>query len=43
MTTLRKKKISGNIYWYAVRSARVDGKPKIVWQRYLGTADHIVD
>lgn len=43
MTTLIKKKISGNIYWYAVKSARVDGKPKIVWQRYLGTADHIVN
>lgn len=43
MTTLIKKKISGKIYWYAVKSARVDGKPKIVWQRYLGTADHIVD
>jgi transposase len=43
MTALIKKKISGKIYWYAVKSARVDGKPKIVWQRYLGTADHIVD
>jgi len=43
MTTLIKKKISGKIYWYVVKSARVDGKPRIVWQRYLGTADHIAD
>ena len=43
MTSLRKKKISGKVYWYAVRNARVDGKPRTVWQRYLGTADHVVD
>ncbi|GCC11189.1 hypothetical protein IPdc08_01239 [archaeon] len=43
MTSLRKKKISGKIYWYAIRNARVNGKPKTVWQRYLGTVDHVVD
>ncbi len=43
MTTIIKKKLNGNIYWYAVKSGRVEGKPRIIWQRYLGTADRIVD
>lgn len=43
MVTLVKKEIKGHIYWYAVKSARVDGKPRIVWQKYLGTAEHIAE
>ena len=43
MVSLRKKKIKGHIYWYAVEMARVDGKPKQVWQKYLGTAKKIVE
>lgn len=37
------KKIKGRkAYYYAVESQRVDGKPRIVWQKYLGTFDDIV-
>ena len=43
MVSLRKKKIKGHIYWYAVEMVRVDGKPKQVWQKYLGTAKKIVE
>ena len=43
MVTLIKKKVKGQFYWYAVKSARVDGKPRIVWQKYLGTANHIAE
>ena len=38
-----RKKIKGYIYRYAVEMARVDGKPKQVWQKYLGTAEKIVE
>jgi transposase len=40
---LKKKKLKGHIYWYAVEMARVDGKPKQMWQKYLGTAKKIVE
>ena len=43
MVTLIKKKIKRKFYWYAVKSARVNGKPRIVWQKYLGTAEHIAE
>ena len=43
MVSLKKKTIKGHIYWYAVEMARVDGKPKQVWQKYLGTAEKIVE
>jgi len=43
MVSLKKKKIKGHIYWYAVEMARIDGKPKQVWQKYLGTAEKIVE
>jgi transposase len=36
------KRISGKTYYYLVESARVDGKPRIVSQQYLGSADEIV-
>lgn len=37
------KKIKGKkAYYYAVESKRVDGKPRIVWQKYLGTLDDII-
>jgi transposase len=35
------KRISGKTYYYLATSARVDGKPRIVEQRYLGTAAEI--
>ena len=36
-----KKVISGKPYWYLRQMARVDGKPKMVSERYLGTAADI--
>jgi len=42
MATITKKIKKGRAYYYAVESARVDGKPRIVWQKYLGTIDAIV-
>ena len=35
------KKIGGRTYYYLAESARVDGKPRVVTQRYLGTAEEI--
>jgi len=43
MVSLKKKKIKGHTYWYAVEMARVDGKPKQIWQKYLGTAEKIIE
>lgn len=42
MASLVKKRIGGKSYYYARECKRVDGKPKIVWQKYLGKADDIV-
>src|SRR5664279_4203629 len=41
MASLYKKVISGRPYWYLREMARVDGKPKMVSERYLGTAAEI--
>jgi transposase len=43
MVSLVKKIKNGNPYWYLVRSALVNGKPRIVWQKYLGTPDRILE
>jgi len=42
MASLRKKIIHGRPYYYAVTSKRINGKPKIVHQTYLGTAEAII-
>jgi len=42
MASLIKKTIHGKTYYYARECRRVDGRPKIVWQKYLGRADDIV-
>jgi transposase len=42
MASITAKKIGGHTYYYARRCQRVGGKPKIVWQRYLGRAEDIV-
>ena len=42
MASIVKKIKKGRPYYYAVESARVGGKPRIVWQKYLGTVDAIV-
>lgn len=41
MASLIKKIKKGHAYYYIVESARVNGKPRIINQRYLGTADSI--
>jgi transposase len=41
MASIVGKKQGGRTYYYLVESARVDGKPRIVSQRYLGTAAEI--
>ena len=38
---LEKKKIKGKTYYQLVRKARVDGKVKRVWTKYLGSAEAI--
>jgi hypothetical protein len=35
------KRVNGKTYYYLAESGRVDGKPRIVAQRYLGTAEEI--
>jgi len=42
MASIIKKIKKGHAYYYAAQSARVDGKPRIVWQKYLGTLDTII-
>ncbi len=38
MSSLYPKKVNGKTYWYLREMARVDGKPKMVSERYLGSA-----
>lgn len=42
MASLIKKIKKGKPYWYAVQCQRIDGKPRIAWQKYLGRADDIL-
>jgi len=41
MAYILKKRISGRTYYYLAETQRVEGKPRIVWQKYLGTAERI--
>lgn len=41
MASLYPKKVGGKTYWYLRQMARVDGKPKMVSERYLGSAEDI--
>src|SRR6266702_8150132 len=41
MSSIVGKKRGRATYYYLVESARVDGKPRIVSQEYLGTADEL--
>src|SRR5712691_7537512 len=43
MASLISKKKGNKLYYYVVESGRVDGKPRIVRQTYLGTADRLAD
>ena len=38
---LIRETVRNHQYWYLVESRRVDGKPRVVWQRYLGKAEDI--
>jgi len=42
MGTIIRKQKKGRAYYYAVEARRVEGKPRIVWQKYLGTLEAIV-
>ena len=42
MATISKRTNKSGTYYYLVESARVNGKPRIVKQVYLGTAERIV-
>jgi len=42
MASLYRKTINGKPYFYLREMARVDGKPKMVSERYLGSAADIV-
>jgi transposase len=41
MASIVAKKKANHLYYYVVESARVEGKPRIVQQTYLGTAERI--
>src|SRR5437899_9973814 len=41
MSSLYKKVVSGKPYWYLREMGWVDGKPKMISERYLGTAADI--
>ncbi|MHA1294543.1 MAG: IS1634 family transposase [Promethearchaeota archaeon] len=36
MTFLIKKKIKGNIYLYLAKNARINGKTRRIWEKYIG-------
>jgi transposase len=42
VASLYPKKVGGKTYYYLRQMARVDGKPKMVSERYLGSAEDIV-
>lgn len=42
MERLETKQIHGHTYYYYSKWARVNGKPRRVWQRYLGKLEDIV-
>ena len=42
MPSITAKKIKGHTYYYARQSKRINGKPKIVWQKYLGRAEDVL-
>ena len=42
MAHLYKKNIKGKTYWYLREVHRVEGKVRVKWQKYLGTAETIL-
>jgi hypothetical protein len=43
MPSLVAKRKGNKLYYYVVESARVEGKPRIVHQAYLGTAEKLAE
>ena len=43
MASIIPKKIKKNTYYYYAESKRIDGKPKLVNQKYLGTAEKLLE
>ena len=43
MASLIAKKKANKLYYYLVESGRVQGKPRITRQIYLGTAEKVAD
>jgi transposase len=43
MAHIEYKMVKGRKYYYACRKARVNGKPRNIWQKYLGTAEDIIN
>ncbi|TQC42280.1 transposase, partial [Rhodococcus sp. WS4] len=41
MASIVGKRQGGKTYYYLVESARVEGKPRIVSQQYLGSAEEV--
>lgn len=42
MATITRRTIKGHTYYYAVQSQRINGKPRLTMQKYLGSADDII-
>lgn len=42
MASIIKKRKGNQVYYYAAECKRLNGKPRIVWQKYLGKLDDIV-
>ena len=42
MASLIKKKVKGRTYYYVAESKRVDGKPRMVKQWYLGPIEKLI-
>ena len=42
MPAIIKKMKKGKAYYYITQSGRVNGKPRIVWQKYLGSVEVIL-
>ncbi len=41
MVHLHKKTIKGYAYWYLREIQRKNGKPRVIWQKDLGTVEKI--
>lgn len=42
MACLTKKRKNGHDYYYVTKSGRVDGKPRVIYQKYLGRVEDVI-